>query len=150
MPDQLVRIESGLGNGLLLGITTKNAPGGTHGSCITVNIDDPNGTTWQLDPLLLTNAFYLVHVATGWVCYFSAQVGLILMVDPIDGYAAGSGGENQIIIGDDTGAGLVAINNVDKSLVFDVQGGNPALGTPVVPYKWNGGANQRWRFNAIG
>lgn len=149
MTDQLVRIESGLGNGLLLGITTNNPVSGTHGSCVTVNISDPNGTTWAIHPLGLTNAFYLVHAATGWVCFFTPAASAICLVDQINSYAAGSAAEAQIIIGDDTGAGLVAINNVNKSLVFDVRGGNTAVGTPVIPYGWNGGANQRWRFNTV-
>jgi hypothetical protein len=148
MADQLIRIESGLGNGLLLGISTANAPGGTHARCVTVDINDPNGTTWGLHPLALTSAYYLVHVATGWVCYFADDNSGIYLVDQNNGYAAGQS-LGQIILADDTGEGLVAVNNYNKSRVFDVQGGNAVLGAPVIPYGWNGGANQRWRLNTI-
>ena len=44
------------------------------------------------------------------------------------------------------GDGWVAINNSAKDRVFDVEGGHPAPGTPVIQHPWGGGTNQMWQF----
>jgi hypothetical protein len=145
MTDQLVLIESGLGNGLYLGIQKLN--NGTA-RCVTATISDPNGISWEIHPLIGTSMFYLQHAGTGLVCVTNQQGADIMLATQQNGYAAGDN-LGQLITTDDTGLGLVAINNYNKSLVFDVKGANIAVGTEVINWPWNSGNNQRWRLNPI-
>lgn len=145
MADQLVLIESGLGNGLYLGIQ-KLSSGAVR--CVTTTIDDPIGISWQMHPLIGTNMFYLQHAGIGWVCVTGQHGSDIVLAQQLNAYAAGDN-NGQLITTDDVGLGLVAINNFDKSLVFDVKGASIVVGTEVICWDWNKGNNQRWRLNPL-
>lgn len=147
MTDQIVVIESGLGQGLFLGVSLASPPPGAHGICVVTPVSDPNGISWGIHPLFGTQMFYLVHAATGYVCGFNGSNSIQL----IDQQVASGVGQNlgQLITTNDVGQGYVALNNYNLSLVFDVRGGPPAPGTPVIGYGWNQGANQFWRLNPV-
>jgi hypothetical protein len=42
-----------------------------------------------------------------------------------------------------------ALNNQDRSRVLDVSHGRTDKYTPLIPFKWNGGDNQRWRAEIV-
>jgi hypothetical protein len=148
VPDQLVIIESGLGQGLFLGVNTASPPPGAHGVCVSTTVSDPNGISWGIHPLFGTQMFYLVHAATGYVCSFNGGNGNILLIDQ---QIASGVGQNlgQLITTNDVGEGFVALNNYNLSLVFDVRGASPTPGTNVIGYGWNKGPNQFWRMNPV-
>lgn len=42
-----------------------------------------------------------------------------------------------------------ALNNADHSCVVDVSESGTAQRNPIIPFEWNGGANQIWRAQAL-
>jgi hypothetical protein len=93
---------------------------------------------WTVVPLLGTDSVYLLNLNANQFATFSD--GKAIALRPLDVHDPGF-----IIKLDDVGDGWVAINNTGKDQVFDAQ--TPAgPATPVIPYRWNGGANQMWKF----
>ncbi len=94
---------------------------------------------WGVWPIHGSNGFFLQHLETT-VCTtfsYSDHIGLTYL-EP--------GNPDYVMMVDDVGEGYCAINNHNRSLVFDVQSSNYANGTLVVPYRWNGADNQKWQF----
>jgi hypothetical protein len=121
--------------------------GGQH--CIGVNGDkklclkafdkSSNANTWIVNPIPGTiGHFILEHQATGWCARFGAEP--IQLFD----FAADPDNLEFAMVCDDVDNGYTAINNHDRTRVFDDAGGKPD--GMILPWKWNGGDNQRWRF----
>ena len=95
---------------------------------------------WSIVPLPGTDALYLSNDTAGLYACFSPDSKAITL-RPLDIHDPGF-----IIKLDDVGDGWVAINNGAKDQVFDVEGGVPSPGTPVIADPWNGTDTQQWRF----
>ena len=95
---------------------------------------------WTLVPLPATDAYYLLNqTANLFACFASDDKRVALR--PLDVHDP-----SFVVKLDDVGDGWVAINNGAKDRVFDVEGGHPAPGTPVIQHPWGDGTNQMWKF----
>lgn len=98
-----------------------------------------NANTWIVNPIPGTiGHFFLEHQQTGKCARFG--------VTPIQLFDFGDDPDNLefAMVCDDCDNGYTAINNHDRTRVFD-DAGSKSDGL-ILPFQWNGGDNQRWRF----
>lgn len=98
-----------------------------------------NANTRIVNPIPGTiGHFFLEHQQTGKCARFG--------VTPIQLFDFSQDPDNLefAMVCDDCDNGYTAINNHDRTRVFDDAGGkSDGL---ILPFQWNGGDNQRWRF----
>jgi hypothetical protein len=107
--------------------------------CLKAFDKNSNATTWIVNPVPGTiGHFFLEHQPTGWCARFG--------VSPIQLFDFSDDPDNLefAMVCDDCDDGYTAINNHDRTRVFDDAGGN--ADGQILPFQWNGGNNQRWRF----
>ena len=98
-----------------------------------------SATTWLVEPAAGSDGFYLQHEDTGYCPHFGQDGSMpCASLDPNN--------TEYVIMADDVGDGYVAINNHDRSRVFDAKGAKNSVGTAIIPFRWNGNDNQKWRF----
>lgn len=109
---------------------------------VQCTLDPSQGAqVWSIQTIPGAPHVFLRHEASGLFAQFASQQGGQIMLAPLDPQDPSFALQLQ-----PTGRGYVAINNVDASMVMDVQGGVSADGVPVIAWSWGSGANQQWLF----
>lgn len=125
-------IFSKLGGNRCIGVN------GSNQLCLKPFDKTTNVNTWIVNPIPGSTGYILEHQATGLSARFAS--------DPITlfDFSADPNNMEFTMVCDDVGDGYTAINNHDRSRVFDDRASR-SDGT-IIPFPWNGGDNQRWRF----
>ncbi len=138
-------LKANQSSALALGVKfTPVRPGVSNPTLILMNQSDPALGTWSVEPIEGTDGFRLIYsdVLNGAVTFKSTG-------DPIGFNITNPYNEECVLHADDVGDGWVAINNHDRTRVFDGRGDDPTVGSDVICFAWNGGDNQRWQFIPI-
>lgn len=124
------------GGGLTQSSLNKGAGDTSFRFTLQLNVATSGGSTYI--------GYTIVSVASGMAVRFTgAGQQVVADVTPADA----AGRLDCLWRMDDVGGGYFAVNNYDRSQVFDVKGGGCDNGTAIVAWGWNKGDNQRWRFD---
>lgn len=144
----LVKSKTGFAHkeNMYLGIKWPTDPGPVHYQMPTLvvktlNNIDPANENWIVKPIEGTDGFRISRVGDP-----NSAVTFISTGDPIQLGFLDPTNQESVLHADDVGDGWVAINNHDRTRVFDARGDYPAPGADVLCEPWNHGDNQRWQF----
>ncbi len=132
---------------ILSGLGTTNAPlvldYNPANNSLVQNSFNPNGDQyWNIIEIPYTPYIFLRQTSTGFFACFSGGQDTAIMLSPLQTLNPAFTLQMQSV-----GNGMVAINNANASLVFNVQGATPTTGTPIIAWPWgSGSANAQWMF----
>lgn len=99
-----------------------------------------SSNTWLVTPIGGSFGFNLEHQDTGNCARFG-QTPIKLL-----GLSGDPNNMEFVLICDELQDGYVAINNHDRTRVFDLSQSKTSAGSAIIAFPWNGGGNQWWRF----
>lgn len=148
--DGLIQLHAYLdpGNVWIMGHTSEAHNG--YGPAVLRSRNKLNDRTTMWSPYYVNDTQFQLRWAESPNLYLAWGKGDALRLTAEPSFISGSNRAITLFTIDDLDPSpWFALNNFDKSLVADVRREEMYDGNYVIGFPWNGGGNQRWRFETV-